>query len=457
MASTFHALELPSGEAFLLKTDHGGRNWTILVDSGMSYAGKLPPLIRAIRSAEPGLKRINIAVCTHQDADHANGFRTFADAWYGSGGSIGEFWLPGRWAAAMPDILLAPERLIENLYSGAVEVASQLSESGVFEEAISRDTFEERMRALADKELINQHFSEVAIGPEGYRQERAEGDEAVASSLGMSVQQLSGYRADLEETDGDIGAEMLQQIGYRGRYLWGWDRPFCRSHSALAAVLFYRAIDTAKSIQAIASSAAIWSIPIRWFDFGPFETNNFVSGGNPSLLEPVNSVELTDPPSAVDAASLLFCLNLTRQNVESLVFHRPQTESEPAALFLGDSRLAFGTSNPYPDFPMPSSAPNRPILITAPHHGSQVNDHAYSVIGKWLGSDVSPYYVRNGGHWKQKLGEFLKQKNRRCAKCYQCHGRKWKQRVSVHSDGNGKWVWSSCTGALCPILNGPAP
>lgn len=449
MASTFHALPLPSGEAFLLKTDHGGRNWTILVDSGMRYAKKHHPLAKAIRCAEPGLERIDIAVCTHQDADHANGFRTFADAWYGSGGSIGEFWLPGRWAAALPDILLAPESVIANLHSGAIEVADQFFERRIYDEPFPGETFEERIRAVVDEEQINQHFSEVDSASEMHGREQAEGDEAVARSLGMSVQRLNGYRADLEESDGDIGAELLRQISYRDRYLFEWDYPFFRSRSWLAGVLFNRAIDTAKSIQAIASSAANLSIPIRWFDFGIFETGNSATGGNSGLLEPVNSVELIRPPSAVDAASLLFCLNLTRQNVESLVFHRPETEHEPAALFLGDSRLAFGMSNPHTDFSMPRSAPKRPILITAPHHGSRVNDHAYLVIDNWLGSSLERYYVRNGGHWKQKLDEILNQPNRRCAKCHQCHGGKWKQRVSVHSNGHGQWAWSSCTGATC--------
>lgn len=443
MASTFHALPLPSGESFLLKTDHEGCTKAILIDSGMRYSKGNHPLPKAILNAEPNLKRIDIAVCTHQDADHANGFRTFADVWCGEGKSIGEFWLPGRWAVALPDILLAPERLIEKLYSGALEVAHK----ECVEEQLTGVTFEERIRCVANNKKINQYFRDLVIQSKIDHKNISDPEQRIANSLGMSISNMKGLIGDLEETDSDSAEEILKIA--QSRILYFYPCFSDESNFMLACVLLSRAIDTAKIIRDIALSSIRHSIPIRWFDFGLFESEKTVSGGN-SFLEPVNSKELKRPPSGVDAVSLLFCLNLSRQNVESLVFIRPETENEPAVLFLGDSRLAFGVSKPRRSFPKPNSVPERPIIITAPHHGSQVNDHAYDVINKWFGSSIEHYYVRNGGHWKQKIYKYKNQKNRRCAQCVQCCGKGWNQLITLISNNNGNWEWppSNCISCM---------
>ena len=49
--------------------------------------------------------------------------------------------------------------------------------------------------------------------------------------------------------------------------------------------------------------------------------------------------------------------------------------------------------------------------LAAAHHGSRVNDWAYSVTDKWLGK--KPLYVRNGGQTGQKLDKYIEQDDRR--------------------------------------------
>lgn len=44
---------------------------------------------------------VNVVVCTHNDADHANGILGFLE----SGLRCDEVWLPGRWLGALPDII----------------------------------------------------------------------------------------------------------------------------------------------------------------------------------------------------------------------------------------------------------------------------------------------------------------------------------------------------------------
>jgi glyoxylase-like metal-dependent hydrolase (beta-lactamase superfamily II) len=80
MTSRFTAFPLGSGEAFLLQTEQVGKDWAVLVDSGNLSAGIPHPLVAAIDEIDSNLPRIDIAICTHHDMDHARGFRSFADA-----------------------------------------------------------------------------------------------------------------------------------------------------------------------------------------------------------------------------------------------------------------------------------------------------------------------------------------------------------------------------------------
>jgi beta-lactamase superfamily II metal-dependent hydrolase len=118
MTSRFSALPLGSGEAFLLQTEHEGKHWTVLVDSGNLSAGTPHPLIAAIDKIASNLRRIDIAICTHHDMDHAKGFQSFADAWCSRQREIGEFWLPGRWSAAIPAVLFDPLEVAQRIWNG---------------------------------------------------------------------------------------------------------------------------------------------------------------------------------------------------------------------------------------------------------------------------------------------------------------------------------------------------
>lgn len=54
MKSTFIALPLSSGEAFLLRTeDDSGRSWTILVDGGKKYGEDTRELAKLLSNVSP--------------------------------------------------------------------------------------------------------------------------------------------------------------------------------------------------------------------------------------------------------------------------------------------------------------------------------------------------------------------------------------------------------------------
>lgn len=453
MASRFTALQLPAGEAFLLQTEHAGRACVILVDSGTRAGrGGHHPLATAIKNVAPDLRRIDIAVCTHQDRDHAGGFQNFADIWYSEGHEIGEYWLPGRWAPAVPGVLQDPAELVSQIWSGSQQLASNLPDRKQGNrKALSLD---DRLRAAAqtlDAAFRFELVENLDEHPGSNDSRRTEGpdraydvrDERVATSLGITCNELEGIDLILEEGSSRPSEQIERWSWQRSWFpIWWWDTPSAEMLDADS--IFRDALDVAKTIAAISESAVRWRIPIRWFDFEEFEHRRCPSGGVANLLEPVCAVEVhitRTPPTPKFAMMLAFSLRLSKQNVESLVFYRPETDAEPPVLFVGDSRLSFGVSSPTEAFELPSPAPKGVVAVSAPHHGSRVNDYAYQVINQWLGVYDGEHcvYVRNGGQSNQKLGAFLKQANRACVRCRGCSAATAAS-VTLNSE-NGKWIW----------------
>ncbi len=438
MSSTFIALPLTSGEAFLLRThDNNGNERCILVDSGKKYGKGTRELAAILAKVLPPINHIDFAICTHSDSDHSNGFWSFADDWYGLERTLGEYWLPGAWANAMPDILTDPTKFVTNLMDGALR------------DSLNNATGNEEPKPGENNGDVGDKGSE----------------HSVEARLGLTDDEAASLRWKLEETDDTIDAfdralKSMQRISHN---YWFYDQCYYafkelhrseRLHKVLeASVAFQEVVETARAIRKIAMSALNHKILVRWFDFGKYKKTSKPKGGVLGLLEPCNSVEVranATPPTNVE---LFLALRLSRQNVESLVFYRPETETEPGVLFLGDSRLAHGMEKPDPSrqFPPPPIKPQRKVVVTAPHHGSQNNDYAYTVLTAWLGSDQQ-YYIRNGGQTGQTLGHYKKLPDRRCAQCVQCHGKGWRQCVVLSTNGHN-WAWppnNSVCGAGSP-------
>jgi len=459
MASRFSALPLGIGEAFLLETQHDGKNWAILVDSGYLEVGTPNPLVDAINKASPGLQRIDIAICTHHDADHVSGFKNLADEWCRAGRTIGEFWLPGSWAKAMPKLLLDPFGLVDSLWSGALEASKLMVDHE--DELRAHVSDQSRIRYLAKKykNQIDGEFTapEVADAAEDSAPELGgasdeDRDRRLIRALGLTVEQLVALDISMKEggrTPSDVLDEITLSVPTWANLFW-MGSPSERTYRPAISMMLHTT-KMVKVIALIAESVVRWRIPIRWFDFGQFEQTENASGGIKDFLEPVSAVELHHPPTKVSDLALLFSLQLSQQNVESLVFYRLETETEPGVIFLGDSRLHFGIKKPTGAFRMPDSKPKRQILVTAPHHGSRVNDVAYCIIRRWIGANAeSPIYVRNGSHSKIKIGSFLKEKFRCCAQCRLCEDNPIYRTIVLSSQG-GRWSWPTLCVPKCKI------
>lgn len=485
MASRFTALPLSSGESFILETDHEGKRWVILVDGGQSKSNspKKNGLFKAIRKCCPDITdTIDIAICTHRDHDHAGGFPAFIEAWLAEGNDIGEFWLPGGWAGAVAMALTNPDQLITMLHNGANIAADRILQHDSYREKVVETMTSREVRGRAFRS-IQAELHEMPIDSiwpgrfEGQARvsRRVEEDcsvgsnrtEHAANSWGFSVDDWEAIRSDVETSA--IQHEPLSERARTYRQLVEEifvEEDFFKEHdhwisrrviiggiptSQLGSSLFQNIIDTAETIRNIASAAVMFDIPVRWFDFSAFEDGAKPSGGINGFLQPLNAVELGQAERETDELKLFLKLTLTEQNVASLVFQRLETESEPSAIFLGDSRLAFGIDQPEANFEKHLVQPNGPVIYTAPHHGSRNNDRAYEVLADWLpGLFNTSIAVRNGGVWNQTLSKYLTVENRRCAQCHQCYGSNWSQPVQISSSGP-KWIWPSSLGQKCGV------
>lgn len=414
----------------------------MLVDSGKKYGKGTRELAKILSQVSPRIDHIDFAICTHSDADHSQGFWSFADDWYGLNRTLGEFWLPGGWASAMPAILIDPTGFAAKLMEGAMQASRNLQSVKGDTTSISRE--ERYIKAVS--EIDPERLSDAVFALDDGNPQSLE------SGFGLSEDEANLLRIDIEETDDTIDpfdaasdlmtARSAGALALYERLFLGFDSDDALSVALEGGASFQEVAETAKAIRKIALSALAYKIRVRWFDFGKYKLTGNPRGGVKGLFEPCCSVEVAPDPRKTRALSnlmLFHTLRLTRQNVESLVFYRPENDDEPGVLFLGDSRLAHGLEKPGKEFAWRFDIPKRKLLVTAPHHGSRNNDHAYSVLKRWLGSDEQ-YYVRNGGQAGQTLDKYTNFKDRRCAQCIQCHGQGWNQWVAVSSNGLD-WKW----------------
>ena len=155
----FVAIPVTQGDAFYLER----ANFSVLVDGGRNRSG-FSQMFHAITHADG----VNVAICTHNDADHANGIVGFLEAGY----RCDEIWLPGRWLAALPDVL---KPFVEVFVELANNVAQGETPSNTEEQPSGLsplETYEERLRGRLDEPAMNNDGPSVGEDgwPESYIQ-----------------------------------------------------------------------------------------------------------------------------------------------------------------------------------------------------------------------------------------------------------------------------------------------
>jgi hypothetical protein len=388
----FIAIPVAQGDAFYLERE----DFSVLVDGGRSRRG-FPSMFKAVTQVDG----VDILICTHNDADHANGVIGFLEA----GLRSDEVWLPGRWLTVLPDVLKPFVDVVAKL---AEEVAEDVAEMGGPSSTVEPrsglsplEVYAERRQAPLDGGPMSNDGPSVSDDgwPESYVQmlEQAEpwGIASWVFFCSPKDKRISLY-------------DYYHQLGAAGiKLLWS-------------------AIDAASRIRAIAIETFHRGIPVQWFEFdtaGPKDVSK--------PLQPVNAREVSRVRPLVDR--LLWALALTESNKESLVFWSLPTDQHPGVLFTADSDL-LGIN-------LPSKLDG--ALVTAPHHGSEANAKAYTAVAACSPKgSPSTTWVRSDGRFKTRPGStYLGLSSRRlCTLCRLRAGMTTpKQAVRLFSRGR---VWT---------------
>ncbi len=395
MFSRFVALPVGQGDAFYLQRN----DFHILVDGGGNQHA-LPGLLKTYAEID----HLDIVVCTHNDADHANGLIGLLEE---GGVPVAEVWLPGSWTWRFEELVTQPRDFFWELAKEIMALEDDF------------DSLEEYYGRLSER------------GREG-NPDLGRGEEA--------------RRTDATDW-------FLKVLKRKDDFFWRfYDRfpwPFFWLEPHRIDELYYYlhfllemwqiklmpvCIEAGNRIIKIAESALHAGARIRLFEFT--EEVGQVAGGA-AFLRPVNACEAYPRPQPSFPA--LYFLALTEANKESLVFYASECDKDKAhgVLFCADSDLAFGLGH------LPK--PKNPIIATAPHHGSEANANAYEAVNSWTQQESTTLWVRSDCKTKLRPGKsFKRQKYRMCTLC---NSSTTKSAVEVHSTCS--WWHQTCVSRWC--------
>lgn len=378
--ATFTALPVSKGDAFLL--ERGER--TVLVDGGQYPS----PLVNALGLAIPN-RRLDIAVCTHADADHIGGLLGLFRSSY----CPTELWLPDTWTYRLDSLITDPEGF-------ALELARNVSAE-----------FHPGNDQPIDREA---HQAESDLGEVPRIERVAENVVRRINDLAREIQASALIEVDELE---NLVAGMAVYTRDPIRMFAPFYRSYMEEHPLRQRLIYSDFMVLAGKIKRIVEEAILNGVQIRWYRPMAIDAGTVgPSGGDTGFLEPMNSNE-EQFVYVMNSSSLsaLAYLSLTLANRNSLVFISPETDTDLAVVFSGDGLLDL----------LPSSkCPTRDLIITAPHHGSEANASAYTNVLAWLGSQNGPQkviWVRSDGPSAKRPGVTFQKVagSRFCTQCKQ--------------------------------------
>lgn len=318
---------------------------------------------------------LDVIVCTHADSDHINGLLGFFEAELTSS----EIWLPGTWTSRLVDLLERPEMFISETLNRIRDIRQ--TECVSLEEFAESEYFSNQMRYF----------------------ENMEDRERSVDSISDAIENASDFR-------------LISTIANEWQYVRSYP-----SHSTNLK-LFLDAIDTAEKIRELAILAYHSGAKIRWFEF---DSHQNPTGGE-SYLKPVNSREVLQISRPVDALSYL---TLSVSNKQSLVFYSPSSNGSSDVLFSADSDFSF-----MPSLPNISGY----SIITTPHHGSDHNKNAYSVLENKKLITKNSIFVRSDGRFKTRPGTEYKKLDTQKA-CTLCNRPNSDKQDVIFIDSKSGW------------------
>ncbi len=238
----FIAIPVAQGDAFYL--DRG--NWSVLVDGGRARSA-----FGAVFQATTRADGVSVAVCTHNDADHANGIMGFLE----SGLRCNEVWLPGQWLNTLPYVL---KPFIEVF----VTLADDVAQAEVFE-----------------VDQPGEHVSPLERFAEQVH------DRLKHGHLDEDVSPL------VEDGWPEKDIQLIEQAKPWEEGPWAWHpdewpgpffpRPRYWALDRQRVQLLWSAIDAARRIRSIATEAFHRGITVRWFEHNTTHPSGPVRNAEP--------------------------------------------------------------------------------------------------------------------------------------------------------------------------------
>ena len=324
MCTKFTALEIGSGDAFLLE-DYDN-DWNCLFDAGGSK-NRIVYLLKRKR-----IEKLNLAICSHNDVDHANGFIGLLQ----SNIKIDEIWLPGTWAAIL--------QYVKDNGIGPDEVE--------WMDTIERKCSKKNFEGL---NYIKNEDSTKVLG--------VEAENLIDIESYLSLEEFNDTLSFFSEQI-EMGMKIKRIIGVK-EYNY-----YLRGRIGLLSLSL-----KLDKIITIAGLAYRNGCKVRWFEPVDYCTCAKVAYG----LVALNSYERTRVQKPRNAQGFALLCLLTVVNEYSLVFEYLKGNN-PILRFSADSDCTC-QSVPY----------NENIIVTAPHHGSDANTIVYKqLVGDniiWVRSD----------------------------------------------------------------------
>ncbi len=337
----FIALPVGRGDAFYAETVDGFR---VLVDGGNSRK-TLPDLFRRY-TKQSG---VDVLVCTHNDADHAEGIIGFLE----SDLDCKELWLPATWIDALQSL---PYHARDTLYFllerfREIEHERLRYEGGDQQDAAWQVVFpqmpEERTKIEIKEEQIERENEKVAV------------DNITLSNILDAIN--------------DAINEHLEMLLY-----FNWHRRCLILFGDTRYVLFSIVLKDISRLLKIALLAIDRGISIRCFRHAP-QNAKPIQGYS---LIPLSGKQVSCIPAVRKRTpkEFLYLAFLTTVNKQSLVFYLEAPEGKPGILFTADSDLEG----------VDLKRIRERSIVTAPHHGSKDNASVYSMFQGpmvWVRSD----------------------------------------------------------------------
>ena len=380
--TTFIALPVGCGDSFICEDEKE----IILMDGGLGIKREGQVLKKFVREAV-----IDVAICSHNDADHARGLLALFDP--SNKLQLKKLILPLEYAKFQRNDNSSDDILFrELLVFFTIDFSNKITHS---------DFLELKQAAINQKAKLQKDFDYYVHGLN-------ERETDFWDLLRKNIQNKNRFSnfGEAKRTRKDI-LFSRHSLGYmlclysilqekKGAKLEKLQR--------LRLQIVSRAFFLKKNIQRLLTQAlkASSEINIEFYEFLEKGNPNAWKNLSSSLLIPMNC----KPSTTISTSSKLSYvanLVLSEDNRRSLIFYKSIDCGKTGVLFCADSDLRSLPDFNALNFPIPES-----IVATAPHHGSDHNSRAYSVVDGIFGN---VFWVRSDGIKRTK-----RNKTRPCSK-----------------------------------------